>query len=221
MPCFRQLMHAADFPLPPAHLPLVTPRLTLRPYGPADEAAFFAVLHQERARLEAAFPARLAAVQTLADAARMLNSFAQDWQTKRMFVLGIWHTAGEQYVYVGDISLKPTWGKTITAEIGYYLTLEAEGHGYAREATAAAVQLGFSSVINADQLLIRCRADNPRSCAVARAAGFQPVAVRPRLWPLRLAENKTEEKVEILHFSLSRPTRSHAPALGVRSLSSQ
>lgn len=188
----------ADLPFSTAHLLLLTPRLSLRPYAPADEAAFFAVLEKDRARLQVAFPARLAAVQTPADAGRMLESFDQDWHTKRMFVLGIWHTAGGQYL--GDISLKPTWAQTITAEIGYYLALEAEGYGYAREALTAAVELGFSPLINADRLVIRCRVDNPRSCAVAVAGGFQPVPPRPRAWPAR--KNK---EPKILHFALNRP----------------
>lgn len=192
-------MSAADSSLAPVLLPLRTARLTLRPYVPSDEAAFFAVLEDNRTRLQEAFPARLGAVQTPADAGRILDSFAQDWQTQRMFVLGIWQTAGGQYL--GDISLKPSGARPMTAEIGYYLAQQAEGHGYAREALGAAVQLGFSSIINADRLLIRCRVDNPRSCAVAVAGGFQPVAPRPRLWPLRAAEGKHD----VLYFALTRP----------------
>jgi ribosomal-protein-serine acetyltransferase len=192
-------MYAADSQPAPASLPLFTARLTLRPYTPTDEEAFFTLLQDNRARLQPAFPARLGAVQTPADAGRILASFAQDWHTKRMFVLGIWHTAGGHYL--GDISLKPTWAKTITAEIGYYLALEAEGNGYAREALAASVQLGFSSILNADRLLIRCRADNPRSCAVAVASGFRRLPPRPRLWPVRT----TESNSEILYFALDRP----------------
>ncbi|SMB96604.1 GCN5-related N-acetyltransferase [Hymenobacter roseosalivarius DSM 11622] len=181
-----------------ADLPLLTPRLMLRPYVPSDEALFFAVLAKDRNRLEEAFPARLAAVHTLADAGRILESFEQDWHTKRMFVLGIWHTAGGQYL--GDISLKPTWAKTVTAEIGYYLALEAQGQGYAREALMAAVKLGFSPIINADRLIIRCRANNPRSYAVAIAGGFRLLPPRPRLWPARASEKKSE----ILYFALDR-----------------
>ncbi|WP_229743025.1 GNAT family N-acetyltransferase [Hymenobacter qilianensis] len=195
----RQIMHPADLPPFPARLPLLTPRLTLRPYVPSDEAAFFAVLGKDRARLQEAFPARLAAVQTSADAGRILESFDLDWHTKRMFVLGIWRTAGGQYL--GDISLKPTWARTVTAEIGYYLASEAEGYGYAREALTAAVQLGFSPIINADRLVIRCRVDNPRSCAVAVANGFQLVPPQPRLWSPR----KLEKESDILHFALNRP----------------
>lgn len=193
-------MYAAAFSPAPAHLPLVTARLTLRPYEATDEAVFFALLQANRARLEVAFPARLGAVQTSADAGRMLESFAQDWHTKHMFVLGIWDTVGGQYL--GDISLKPTWKQEVTAEIGYYLALEAEGRGYAREAVAAAVQFGFGPPIMADRLIIRCRANNPRSCAVAVAAGFRREFPRSRLWLTRAAEGKNE----ILHFSLRRST---------------
>lgn len=193
-------MPAAALPPSSTRLPLLTARLTLRPYAAADEAVFFALLQANRARLEGAFPARLAAVRTLAEAGRMLDSFAQDWRTRRMFVLGIWDTNGGHYL--GDISLKPTWKQEVTAEIGYYLALEAQGQGFAREALAAAVQFGFDSPIRADRLIIRCRANNPRSCAVAVAAGFRRDPARPRLWLARVAESKNE----ILYFSLRRPT---------------
>jgi ribosomal-protein-alanine N-acetyltransferase len=104
--------------------------------------------------------------------------FQQDWAAGRLYVFGIWHT--ETQAYLGDISLKPNWTSPITAEIGYYLAASAEGHGYAREALAAVVPFGFDT-LGAARLLIRCRADNPRSCAVAESAAFVPLPPRPRL----------------------------------------
>jgi RimJ/RimL family protein N-acetyltransferase len=181
-------------PLPPAP----TPHLVLRPYEAVDAEAFFTVLDSGRQRLQRAFPTRVATVQTLADARRVLASFQQDWHTGRLYVLGIWHR--ETGAYLGDISLKPTWGAAVTAEIGYYLAAEAEGYGYAREALAAAVHFGFHSALAATRLDIRCRADNPRSCAVAESAGFRQLPLRPRLWPLRPAK-----PAEILHYALYQP----------------
>lgn len=181
----------------PSAAPIHTPRLLLRPYEPADEATFFALLDANRPRLSPAFPARVASVQTPFDAQRVLATFRQDWRTNRLYVLGIWHRETRQYL--GDISLKPTWAASITAEIGYYLAPEAEGQGYAREALAAAVVFGFHSALQAHRLDIRCRADNPRSCAVAEHVGFRRLPVRPRLWPLRGAG-----AAEILHYALYR-----------------
>jgi len=179
---------------PPPLTPIVTARLTLRPYQHTDEAVFFAVLDQNRFRLKSSFPARVAAVQTRADAARTLVQFAQDWRSGRLYVFGIWHR--ETGAYLGDISLRPSWQEPLSAEIGYYLAAAAEGYGYAREALAAAVQFAFSPHLRAHHLTLRCQRTNPRSIAVAEAVGFQAVSTRRRLWPLRGKE------AEILHYRL-------------------
>jgi RimJ/RimL family protein N-acetyltransferase len=190
-------MYAAPvLPAAPSPTPRHTARLTLRPYQPTDEAAFFAVLDENRSRLQPAFPARVAAVQALPDAGRVLRQFRQDWQQGRLYVFGIWHTASG--VYLGDISLRPSWSAPVSAEIGYYLAAAAEGHGYAREALAEAVQFGFGAPVQAQSLTLRCRHTNPRSMAVAEHVGFRPVVARRRLWSLRGA-------ADIVHFRLERP----------------
>ena len=147
---------------------LETDRLLLRPYEPADAAAFFTLLDQSRERLKASFPDRLRAVPTLAAAPAQIAAFANDWRTGRFFVLGIW--LRETLDYRGDICLMPQ--RRGQAEIGYYLAAEAEGHGYAREALAAMCRFGFGRPVEAQRLLIRCFADNMRAQAVARALGF-------------------------------------------------
>lgn len=152
------------------------------------------VLDENRSRLAPAFPNRVAAVQTIAGAARTLTQFKHDWQTGRLYVFGIWHR--ETGAYLGDISLRPSWQLPRSAEIGYYLAAEAEGHGYAREALAAAVTFGFSQYLGAQYLTLRCRRKNPRSIAVAQSVGFQPVIARRRLWLLR------DKEPDIVHFRL-------------------
>ncbi|HEX8326414.1 MAG TPA: GNAT family N-acetyltransferase [Hymenobacter sp.] len=158
--------------------PLLTSRLCLRPYELTDAAQFFALLDADRSRFQSSFPDRLQAVQDPVDATVALRAFAQDWQSGRFYVFGIW--SRHSGAYLGDICLMPqTQGK---AEIGYYLALEAEGHGYAREALAAVVRFGFDAV-GCQRLLIRCYADNLRGQAVAQAIGFQPEAPPKRpLW---------------------------------------
>ena len=158
--------------------PLLTARLCLRPYEPADAESFFALLDADRARFHASFPDRLLAVRAPADAHRALQAFADDWQTGRFYVFGIWHRAST--AYLGDICLMPQVRGQ--AEIGYYLAAAAEGCGYAREALAAVTGFGFEAV-GSQRLLIRCYADNERGQAVARAIGFQaePPPKRP-IW---------------------------------------
>ncbi|QNH62978.1 GNAT family N-acetyltransferase [Hymenobacter sediminicola] len=188
-----------SFPSPPCAPPsasLSTARLTLRPYQATDQASFFTLLNQNRERLEPAFPSRVAAVRTPADAGRILAQFAHDWHTGRLYVFGIWHTATN--AYLGDISLRPSWSTPVSAEIGYYLAAEAEGYGYAREALAAAVQFGFGETLRAGSLTLRSRRDNPRSMAVAEHVGFRPVVARRRLLSLRTGDN------DITHYRLER-----------------
>ncbi len=193
---FPQIMYAPSLPFAtPPTTPRYTARLTLRPYQPTDAADFFAVIEQNRHRLQAAFPARVAAVQAPPDVARVLTQFTHDWRQGRLYVFGIWHTTTG--TYLGDISLRPSWAAPVSAEIGYYLAASAEGQGYAREALAATVQFGFAEPISAGSLTLRCRPDNPRSIAVAEHAGFRPVMARRRLWALRSAQ-------DVLHYRLER-----------------
>ncbi|MFD1470034.1 GNAT family N-acetyltransferase [Hymenobacter caeli] len=168
-------------PLP--RTPLLTPRLLLRPYEPADAPAFFALLHQNRARLHTSFPDRVRAVAAPAGAPAALAAFADDWHSGRFYVLGIWLRATG--AYLGDICLMPQTGGQ--AEIGYYLAHEAEGQGYAREALAAVCRFGFDAV-GAQRLLVRCFADNARGQAVALAAGFRPETPPPRFAWFRNAD---------------------------------
>jgi ribosomal-protein-alanine N-acetyltransferase len=161
-------MFAAAPTLGSKPLVLDTARLRLRPYEASDAAVFFNVLDQSRDRLRLSFPDRLRSVPTLAEAPTQLAAFAHDWHTGRFYVFGIWHQ--QTQAYLGDICLMPQ--RDGQAEIGYYLAVEAEGQGYAREALGAIVQFGFERV-GAMRLLIRCFVDNERAQQVAKAHGFE------------------------------------------------
>ncbi|OGX81777.1 GNAT family N-acetyltransferase [Hymenobacter glacialis] len=165
-------------------IPLLTFRLCLRPYELADAPAFFELIDGDRARFRTSFPDRLLAVSTLRDATRALQAFADDWESGRFYVFGMWHRLSA--AYLGDICLMPqTKGQ---AEIGYYLAAAAEGQGFAREALAAVVGFGFGAV-GSQRLLIRCYADNERGQAVARSAGFQSEAPPKRTVWFRNADS--------------------------------
>ena len=185
-----------------------TERLLLRPYEPADAAAFFAVLDQSRARLRLSFPERLRAVSNLVTAETQLAKFAHDWRTGRFYVLGIWlrRTAA----YLGDICLMPQ--QDGQAEIGYYLAAEAEGQGYAREALAVVCEFGFGE-IGAERLLIRCFADNVRAQGVAQALLFRQQPPAPESdWSSWFRFGFWESqppRPAILHFVRQRPVGSN------------
>lgn len=149
---------------------LRTARLLLRPYLPADAPAFFGLLEAEAARLQPAFPRRVAAARTYADAELLLRTFGQQWRQRRLLVWGIWQA--ETGHYLGDISLQPESPRIRSGEIGYYLAAGAEGRGYAREALAAVVGYAFDT-LHARSLSLRCRPENVRSQATAEALGFR------------------------------------------------
>jgi ribosomal-protein-alanine N-acetyltransferase len=177
---------------------VLTERLLLRPYRPTDADTFFRLLDTHRSRLRKAFPDRTNTVYDLPTAAHALAGFARDWASGRFYVFGIWQQAGGSYI--GDICLMPK--PDGSAEIGYYLAPEAEGHGYAREALAAIVRFGFQTV-GSRRLTIRCYEDNPRAHAVAEAAGFQLIQTTPpprrRWW-----SGSTPIEPTIWHFALSK-----------------
>lgn len=164
--------------LPPA--PLRTARLLLRPYLLTDAPVFFALLSAEAERLQAAFPRRVAAVRSYADAEQQLRLFAEQWRQRRLLVWGIWQLETGQYL--GDISLQPESPRIQTGEIGYYLAAAAEGQGYAREALAAVVRFAFEQ-LDTRLLTLRSRPDNHRSQATAAALGFRRVGPEePGIW---------------------------------------
>jgi RimJ/RimL family protein N-acetyltransferase len=71
---------------------------------------------------------------------------------------------------LGCIALTPTGA---TCELSYWLVPAGTGRGYAREAAAALARLAYRYA-GACAARIRCRADNVRSAAVARALGALP-----------------------------------------------
>lgn len=171
--------------LPPA--PLRTARLLLRPYLPADAPAFFALLDAEAARLETAFPRRVAGARTLADAQRTIRTFAGQWSQSRLLVWGIWQQSSGQYL--GDISLQPDTPRIRVGEIGYYLAARAEGQGYAREALEAVVRFAFDR-LDTHLLTLRCHPDNARSQATAEAQGFRRGGPEePGIWHYALSRS--------------------------------
>jgi ribosomal-protein-alanine N-acetyltransferase len=161
--------------------PLLTARLLLRPYEPADAPAFAALLLANQARIRPSFPERVQAVQTPEGARATIENFRHDWRTGRFYVLGIWQRETDQYL--GDICLLPH--PPAGGEIGYYLAAEAEGHGYAREALEAVVGLGFET-LDLTSLTIRCYVSNERAQAVARAIGFEEEVPPPKSFWFRM-----------------------------------
>lgn len=73
--------------------------------------------------------------------------------------------------FLGGAGMHPRNWRVPSFEIGYWLTAEAEGHGYVSEAVRLLATLAFEG-FGAKRVMIRCDVANERSAAVARRLGF-------------------------------------------------
>ncbi|WP_197088614.1 GNAT family N-acetyltransferase [Rufibacter radiotolerans] len=154
---------------PATQTELLTDRLLLKPYGPGMAQEFWQLLDQNRSRLQSDFPDRTKAVQTLADAERRLRLLALQLRAGDLYSFGIWRQ--EEQDYIGDITLRRLARGKLFAEVGYYLSEEAEGQGYATEALKAMLRYAFQ-VLRMDCVNVRCAEGNDRSKRVAERCGF-------------------------------------------------
>ena len=150
-----------------------TERLVLRAISPADAAALGRAMWGHRDHLA-----------SWSDVPGIPLSEA--WWRRRTRQLALAFVRDAQLLYtaraaeattgdlLGCIGLTPT---SATYELSYWLVPSSTGRGYAREAAAALAQLAYRYA-GARAVRIRCRTDNVRSAAVARALGALPTGAR-------------------------------------------
>jgi RimJ/RimL family protein N-acetyltransferase len=139
-----------------------TPRLTLRPAWPEDAPALAAAIgHQQVARTLGGvpFPYLLTDAQAWVAEPRSAHEprfliFAHDAGTPRL---------------IGSIAIAPT---EALATLGYWLTPDAWGRGYATEAGRAVVDMARHA-LPIERLGAWHFADNPASGRVLRKLGFE------------------------------------------------
>lgn len=148
---------------------LSSSRLILRPYQPDMAFAFWQLIHDNRERLQADFPDRTSAVITLEDAERRLRSLHYQWNSGSMYGFGVW--SKETGDYVGDVTLRRVTRGKPYGEVGYYLSAETEGQGFATEALKAVIRFAFQE-LRMNTISLRCAEDNMKSQKVAERCGF-------------------------------------------------
>lgn len=151
--------------MPQAAPTLDTPRLRLRQFTAADVPAYAAMC----ADAEVMRWIANGQPQTPEDAWRSLAVFLGHWQLRGY---GMW--ALEQrstYALLGRVGFidPPGWPGF---ELGWLLAREHWGHGYAREAAAAALQHAFT-VLQRERVISLIRPQNRRSIALAEALGYR------------------------------------------------
>lgn len=161
-------------PAPTLH----TPRLTLRQHALADLEPLYAALGSEHARyMGGPFSRR--------DAWYILGAEAGSWD---ILGHGSWGVETRNGTFVGQVGINrpPHYPE---AEIGWTLLPEAEGKGYATEATTAALHWAWE---NGFQTLVSyITPGNDRSIALAERLGAYPDPDAP------LPEGETPEETVV------------------------
>lgn len=143
--------------------------LYLRRYRPEDSAVYFQMLQANRDHLREFLPPLLEAVQNEADAERVLRQLIAEWQPGNLFIFGVWEKGSNSYV--GEAYLaNPDW-HVPCIELGYFVTKENTGRGYATEAAQATLQFAFE-YLKVVRVELQCAADNEASQRVAERCGF-------------------------------------------------
>jgi RimJ/RimL family protein N-acetyltransferase len=131
--------------------------------------AFWKLLDQNRTRLMPDFPDRTSAVVTLSDAQNRIRVFMSQHKAGDLYSFGIW--SKESGECLGDITLRRLSRGKPYAEVGYYLSDQAEGRGYATEALQGIARYAFQD-LRMESINLRCTVDNERSKRVAERSGF-------------------------------------------------
>ena len=159
---------------------ILTPRLRLRRWRPADAPLLKAAIDASLPELKAWMPWARGEPTSAADLATRLERFEADWDAGREFLYGVFpRDESEAFGSCGihprreDADCEPD-----RVEIGYWIRTDVTGRGYATELAQALVRAA-SGVAGSLPVEIRCDPLNVRSAAVARRAGLVHVRTIP------------------------------------------
>lgn len=181
----------------PEDTELITPRLRLHPYHENHTEAFYRLLQENKDRLAPAFPNRIAVTKHLDEALKLIKRLKIDWMLGQVYAFGIWRQP--QNKYIGDISLKNFEYSIPKAEVGYYLSAQAEGQGFALEALEAIIKFSFKS-LEINKLYIRCSLENVRSYQLAERCGFRREGLIRHDF-----RDSSQKLIDIFYYGLTRP----------------
>jgi ribosomal-protein-serine acetyltransferase len=149
--------------------PLQTARLFLSPIEGADAQELWIVVDSSRKHLEPWLP--WVPFNSDADASyRYAEASASDWDASRACRFTIRERATRRLV--GVIGLEAIAHLHESAELGYWLRVDATGRGYMTEAGRAILDWAFDS-LGAHRVRIAAATDNHPSLAVIRRLGFR------------------------------------------------
>lgn len=141
-------------------------RVRLRPYQVGDAEALYEAIVDSRDHLRPWLPFADETEDELRD--YLVRSIAR-WLLREGFDTGIWLRASGRFL--GSIGAHPRDWDIPSFELGYWMRVSEEGHGYLTEAGRLLTSALFEQ-FGAKRLEIRCDASNLRSANVARRLGF-------------------------------------------------
>ena len=161
------------------HYPVETERLLLRPLLPSDAEALHAYQSREDVcRYIPYEPRTLPDVQHRLATPELNRSALDDAGQAAMLAV----VRRSDDVLVGDVMLAWTNKEHQTGEIGYVFDPAHQGNGYATEACAALLRLGFDG-LHLHRIIGRLDARNTASAAVLRRLGMRQEAyLRENEW---------------------------------------
>lgn len=153
-----------------------TERLVLRCWSPADAPRVRRVLDASDAYLRPFIPFMVSEPRSLPDTVTWLRRHRACFDRDQHYRYAIFDPTEEALMGETMLLDRADDGQR---EIGYWLSPEHAGHGYAREAAAAMTRLAFE-LDGVDRVEIQCAPENTRSVALARRLGYRHEATLAR-----------------------------------------
>ena len=105
---------------------------------------------------------------------RRLVTVHEQWRRGEEYQYGLFDTSGD---VIGSFGLMTRRGRG-RLEIGYWLHVDATGHGHATQATAALTDVALT-VPRVKEVLIYTDVANVRSAAIPRKLGYEMLRIEP------------------------------------------
>lgn len=144
-------------------------RANVRLLEDEDAPALFEAIDESREHLARWMP-WTKEHQSIADSLKYIRRSKADWLMRTRLPLGIFESATGRLV--GGSGLERIDWALRSFEIGYWLRVGTEGHGYAQETVRLLTRMAFGQLL-ANRLQIIMDPRNVRSERVAQRAGFQ------------------------------------------------
>jgi RimJ/RimL family protein N-acetyltransferase len=167
-----------DLAVGPAYR-IVTPRLVIRCWSPADASAAKRAIDSSLGELKPWLPWAAAEPQPVQSKIELFRTFRGWFDLGQDFLYGIFDPREAEVL--GGTGLHRSVGQE-AREIGYWIATSHAGKGLATEAVSALCRIGFE-LDALDRIEIHCDPDNARSVAIPARLGFVHEATLRRRHP--------------------------------------